>query len=305
MDIVGIGNPVYDYIKTPKVDTKTRILSGCSTNACLAARKLEAQTMLVGCVGDDFGGPFKTALEGYGIDSYTYPSPETGGFSLIYYDTLGNRTLDVLGQASAVPDIPVDVVSSADFVIIGPILGEVSLSLVRKIKAAVNGQILLDPQGLLRRINSDGRIEHYRNPEVDAIIPLCDVVKANEVEAEIITGIHPRTSEDALRRATEMLHGLGCRIAIVTLAAEGSAAYDGQTYIRVPAYATNAVDPTGAGDTYAAGFAVGYLKHATIKGACYYGSCVASVMVENVGPDFPLTSEEADRRWERLIQNGR
>jgi sugar/nucleoside kinase (ribokinase family) len=305
MHIVGIGNPVYDYIKTPEVDTKTRILSGCSTNACLAARKLEAKTTLVGCLGEDFADPFKAALSGYDINSHTYPSPETGGFSLIYYDTLGNRTLDVLGQASAVPDVPVDVVSAADFIIIGPILGEVSLELVEKIRAAVKGQVLLDPQGLLRRVNSDGRIEHYRNSDVDAVIPQCDVVKANEVEAEIITGIHPRISEDALRQATESLHGLGCKIAIVTLAAEGSAVYDGKTYVRVPAYAANAIDPTGAGDTYAAGFVVGYLKYGAIKEACYYGSCVASVMVENVGPDFPLTSEEADRRWQRLMHNGR
>ncbi|RME19708.1 MAG: ribokinase, partial [Candidatus Zixiibacteriota bacterium] len=38
--ITAIGNPVYDYIKTQKVDTKKRILSGCSTNAALALSKL-------------------------------------------------------------------------------------------------------------------------------------------------------------------------------------------------------------------------------------------------------------------------
>lgn len=305
MHIVGIGNPVYDYIKTPLVDTKTRILSGCSTNACLAARKLGARTTLVGCIGDDFGDAFRDALKHYDIDGCTYPSPETGGFSLIYYDTLGNRTLDVLGRAVEVPDIPAEVVSAADFVIIGPILGEVSLDLVKKIRAAARGQVLLDPQGLLRRIDPAGRIEHYRSQDIDAIIPQCDIVKANEVEAEIITGVHPRVSEDALREATERLYRLGCKVAIVTLAAEGSAAFDGQTYTRVPAYATQAVDPTGAGDTYAAGFMVGYLKHRAVKEACYYGSCVASVMVENVGPDFPLTAVEADRRWQVLMQNGR
>ncbi|MBN1427878.1 MAG: bifunctional hydroxymethylpyrimidine kinase/phosphomethylpyrimidine kinase [Anaerolineae bacterium] len=304
MHIVGIGNPVYDYIKTPQIDTRTRILSGCSTNACLAARKLGARATMVGCVGDDFGGVFHDALSRYDIGSHIYHSPETGGFSLIYYDTLGNRTLDVLGQALAVPDVPSEVLSAADFVIIGPILGEVSLDLVKKIRITARGHVLLDPQGVLRRIGADGRIEHYRSPDVDAMIPLCDAVKANEIEAEIITGIHPRSSEKDLRRATERLHGLGCRIAIVTLAAEGSAGYDGHNYVRVPAYATNAVDPTGAGDTYAAGFMVGYLKYGTMEEACYYASCVASVMVENVGPDFPLTAEEADQRWRMLMASG-
>ncbi len=304
MKIVGIGNPVYDYIKTPEVDTRTRILSGCSTNACLAVRRLGADAVLVGSIGEDFATAFRQQMASYGIASHLYPSRETGGFSLIYYDTLGNRHLDVLGRAEPIPAVPGPLMADADFVIIGPILGEVNASLVREARSACRGQVLLDPQGLLRRIGEDGRVEHYRSPEIDEIIRLCHVVKANEVEAEVITGIHPRESEDHLRRATETLHGLGCEVAIVTLAAEGSAVFDGRTYIRIPAYATRAVDPTGAGDTYAGGFMVGYLKYSSLKEACYYGSCVASVMVENVGPDFPLTLAEADRRFDILMKNG-
>jgi sugar/nucleoside kinase (ribokinase family) len=305
MKIVGIGNPVFDYIKTPAVDTKTRILSGCSTNACLAARKLGAETTLVGCVGDDFAAEFDAALARFDIVGRTCPSPETGGFSLIYYDALGNRHLDVLGRAAPIQAVPLDVVAEADFTIIGPILGEVSADLVREVRRVARGKVLLDPQGVLRRIGAEGRIEHYRSPDVDAMIPLCDVVKANEVEAEVITGINPRACEDDLRRAVESLHGLGCPVAIVTLAADGSAAYDGSTYVRIPAYATDAVDPTGAGDTYAAGYMVGALRYGSLAEACYYGSCVASVMVEHVGPEFPLTPSEADRRFGFLMQNGR
>ena len=303
MLIVGIGNPVYDYIKTPQVDTKTRILSGCSTNACLAARKLGANATLVGCVGEDFGASFRADMQRFDIDSQVYPSPETGGFSLIYYDALGNRTLDVLGRACEVPDTPGDVLAKADFVILGPILGEVSSELVRKVRDRVKGKVLLDPQGFLRRIGADGRIEHYRNPEIDAIIARCDVVKANEVEAEIITGINPRDSETALEQATRKLHSLGCPVAIVTMAAEGSAVFDGQTYTRIPAFAVNAIDPTGAGDTYAAGFMFGSLTYPTLREACTFASCVASVMVENVGPEFPLTRQEAERRTEILMRD--
>lgn len=301
MKIAGIGNPVYDYIKTPKVDTEERILSGCSTNACLAIRKLGADAVLVGCVGNDYAGSLRESLQGYGIEGRLCDSPETGGFSLIYYDTLGNRTLDVLGRASAIKEIPGDL-SDVDGVIIGPILGETSLALIETARGAMNGLLLLDPQGVLRRIDGDGRISHFRNPELDAIVAVCDIVKANEVEAKIITGINPRDSEQALEEATRKLHALGCRIAVVTLAAEGSAIFDGETYYRIPAYSTDAVDPTGAGDTYAAGFLVKYLETSDLEQAGYYGSCVSSVMVENVGPDFPLTRAEADRRFETLWQ---
>lgn len=299
--VVGVGNPVFDYIKTPWVSTKSRILSGCSTNACLAARRLGAETTLIGCVGDDFRETLLNTLAREGINNCLYPSQETGGFSLTY-DVSGNRVLDVLGRADPIPDVPMEVITEADAVIIGPILGEVSRSLIVRISALAKGIVLLDPQGLLRYINNDGSIEHYRNGALESIIPLCDIVKANEVEARIITGIDPRLSEDSLRRATEALFRLGCRIAIVTLAADGSAAYDGHDFVRVPAYTTHAIDPTGAGDTYAAGFAVKYIRTGSLKEACYYGSAVASIMVENVGPDFPLTLEEAERRLQVLFR---
>ena len=50
--ITAIGNPVYDYIKTQKIDTKERVLSGCSTNAALALAKMGSDVRLIGALGD-------------------------------------------------------------------------------------------------------------------------------------------------------------------------------------------------------------------------------------------------------------
>lgn len=298
---IGIGNPVYDYIKTPQVDTETRIMSGCSTNGCLAVAKMGKPAMLVGCVGPDFKDQFEADLQRFGIAAEIYPTEETGGFSLIY-DARGDRTLDVLGVAKPVPDFPAEAVANATFVLIGPILGETSADLVTRVRATTKAPILLDPQGLLRRIPESGRIEHYRNSDIDKIIPHCDIVKANEHEARIITGIDPTTSDAAAFESARKLHALGCKIAVVTLAAEGSVIFDGDEMIRIPAYKTNAIDPTGAGDTYAAGFMTRYSEgDAGLREVGFFASCVASVMIENVGPEFPLTREEADRRTQELL----
>jgi sugar/nucleoside kinase (ribokinase family) len=93
---------------------------------------------------------------------------------------------------------------------------------------------------------------------------------------------------------------MGVRIAVVTLAERGSVVFDGNRMAHVPAYKVNAVDPTGAGDTYAAGFIHHYLRTADPFEAGLFGSAVASVMVEHVGPDFPLTPECAQARFEYL-----
>src|SRR5690606_10422335 len=56
--IVAFGNPVYDYIKTPHITTGERVLSGGSTNSCLALTRLGRSTALVGRVGDDYAARF-------------------------------------------------------------------------------------------------------------------------------------------------------------------------------------------------------------------------------------------------------
>lgn len=241
-------------------------------------------------------------MDRYGIEAYLLPSKESGGFALVYLDDLGNRTLECIAKADPITEVPAELVAHADYVVIGPILEEVSLGLVQSIREGAR-QIVLDPQGILRRIGADGQTEHYRNPDIEQIIPLCDVVKANELEAEIITGINPRESEASHREAVYALHELGAKIAIVTMATDGSAAFDGTSYVRVPAYTKNQGNhPTGVGDTYATGFVYGYETYGTLLDACLYGGCTSSVMAEHIGPDFPLSRAEADRRFTELKQ---
>ena len=295
--ILAFGNPVYDVISTPSIVRKERILSGCSTNACLAAALLGEQATLVGTVGEDFRSRLEADLNSRGIDFQLFPSKETGGFSLIYYDNQGNRHLTILGTADPIPS-SADSVAGADIILIGPILGEVNASLVEKICRTSRAPIMVDPQGLLRG-SHDGKIFHEKTIDFEKISTMATVVKANELETKVVTGIDPRQDPEGAVRA---LHRFGCKIAITTLAEAGSIIYDGDKVYIIPPFATNAIDPTGAGDTYAAGFMVKYLETPQdLTSVGCFGSSVASVMVENSGPDFPLTRNEADRRHAFLM----
>lgn len=296
--IVAFGNPVYDYIQTPAISTGERVLSGCSTNGCLALTRLGHTTALVGQVGPDYYERFVSDVRRYGITPYVRAEGQTGGFSLIY-DARGDRTLDVLGVAAPITDVPA-ACADADAIIVGPILQETPLALIERIHAASDAPLFLDPQGLLRRIGPTGRIEHFCPPEMAQIAPLCHVIKANELEAQIITGINPRADGPA---AVRHLRALGCTIAIVTLAEAGSLIDDGQQVYVIPAYATDARDPTGAGDTYMAGFIHAHLRdRADLYAAGCFGSATASIWIEHTGPDAPVSLDEAERRARRLLE---
>lgn len=297
--ITAIGNPVYDYIKTRCIDTKERILSGCSTNAALALTRMGKKVRLVGSVGSDFKERFASELDRFGIESAITPSDQTGGFSLIYYDDFGNRTLDLIDRAASIDNLEPEWYTGSEAVLIGPILGEVSFEMIAEIRSKYDGLFFCDPQGLIRGVDEKGRIHHEKIDGIEKVLGHFDIVKPNEVEGKVLTGIDCR---DNPFEAARIIHSWGPKIVIVTLAELGSVIFDGNEFIEIPPYEVDAVDPTGAGDTYMAGFTFEYLKTGgNLRQAGCFASCTSSIMIENVGPGFEMNEAMIRSRQERLL----
>lgn len=296
-NFVGIGNPVYDIIMTPKVRREERILSGCSTNACLACGKLGMNRVaLIGAIGADFKERFMEDLKRFNVEApFLVNSRETGGFKLVY-DSKGDRTLEVLGVADKISadDLPKDCLNSRA-IVLGPILQEIDLEFIHSLRGNSNGMTLLDPQGLIRSVDAHRKIVH--NVGLDVVrkaVGMVDFIKPNEMEAEVITG-HGNPY-----RAAETLVKWGAKLGLVTLAEKGSVVCDGRRFYRIPAYRTELVDATGSGDTYAGAFFFEYLRTSDVMGSSLFASAAASIKVENSGPDFPLLEEEVRNRVRRI-----
>lgn len=297
--ITAIGNPVYDYIKTQKVEPNGRILSGCSTNAALALAKMGEAVRLIGAVGDDFKEQFVRDLARYGIEYEIIPSRETGGFSLIYYDDYGRRTLDLLGRADDIERLDPSLYNDSNAVLIGPILGEVSFDLIKEIRKNFSGLYFCDPQGLIRGADENGRIYHEKVDGIEEVIGQFDIVKPNELEGEILTGIDCR---DNPYEAAKIIKSWGPKVVIITLAELGSLVYDGNEFVDIPPYKIDLVDATGSGDVYMAGFTFEYLKSGgDLRRAGCFASATSSIMIEHVGPDFPMSEEMIRTRQEKLL----
>jgi len=296
--ITAIGNPVYDLIRTHKVEPSGRVLSGCSTNAALALAKLGAEVRLIGAIGDDFKEHFVSSLDALRIDYRLIPSEQTGGFSLHYYDDEGNRTLDLIGRAASVAPVPNELLDDSEAVLIGPVLGEVSFDTIASIRRGFDGLMFCDPQGLIRGADDQNRIFHERVVGIEGVLGLFDIVKPNELEAKVLTGIDCRRDPyEAARR----IHAWGPSIVVVTLAELGSVVYDGQTMIDIPPYSCDLLDATGAGDTYMAGFTFEYLRTGDLRRSGCFASCTSSVMIEHTGPDFTMTESAVRERQEKLL----
>lgn len=115
------------------------------------------------------------------------------------------------------------------------------------------------------------------------------IIFANEKEAVELTG---KSEEEA---AIEI--GKQAKIAVVKLGEKGSVIYsqDGMHYIAP--FPAKAIDTTGAGDTYAAGFLYGYCQDWPLEKAGKLGSLLASKVVEQKGVKLGhLNPEEMKRK---------
>jgi len=296
-DLIAIGNPVYDLISTPRAETSERILSGCSTNACLAAKRLGMkEVMLVGNVGPDFDKRFRLEMERYGIKTINTGSKvPTTGFSLVY-DDKGDRILRVIADAGKIPIRTVwRQCQQTRYLLLGPVLYEIDVETISDLIGSLPGEVFLDPQGLLRRLGRDRKVEHFCERDTfKKLVGSVDFIKPNELEARVITGL-----QDHVESAKTLVEW-GADIAVVTLGEKGSVACDRKACLSVPAYKTAAVDPTGAGDVYAGAFLAEYGRTGELGSSCLYASAAASIMVESIGPDFPVTDQEVRRRAGRI-----
>jgi nucleoside kinase len=116
---------------------------------------------------------------------------------------------------------------------------------------------------------------YYDGPILLRCLRAADIVFANEAEAHAMKSIIS-TDFDEVRRMLQAL--------VVTRGARGCTVYTGASSVDIdPALPARVVDPTGAGDAYAAGFVVGFLRCHDFLRSAEVGNAVASLAIESLG----------------------
>ncbi|WP_329283284.1 carbohydrate kinase family protein [Streptomyces sp. NBC_01451] len=94
-------------------------------------------------------------------------------------------------------------------------------------------------------------------------------------------------------------------LAVVTLGAEGAYAVDGRTgeTAEVPAIAVEALDPTGAGDVFVAGFVTGTLAEWPLADRLAFAGLTAALSVQDFGGSLSAPGWSEVGAWWREIQS--
>jgi len=116
---------------------------------------------------------------------------------------------------------------------------------------------------------------------------LIDVIIANEDEAKAFTTIEEELAATHLAKIA--------KVAVVKLGKRGALIAQGEEIVKVEAVPVDAVDTTGAGDLWAAGFLFGYLNGWSLEKCGKLASATAAEVVQVLGPSIP------DAGYRRLI----
>jgi sugar/nucleoside kinase (ribokinase family) len=291
-----VGTVAFDAIETPFGKTD-KILGGAATFIGLSASHFNLQSAIVSVVGDDFPQEYLDLLTARNIDISGLEIVKGGKtffWSGKYHNDLNSRDtliteLNVLADFN--PVVPQNF-TNADVVMLGNLHPLVQSSVLDQMSSTPK-LVVLDTMNFWM---------DCALPELLAVIKRVDVITINDEEARQLSG------EYSLVKAAAKIHSMGPKYVVIKKGEHGALLFHNKEVFFAPALPLEEVfDPTGAGDTFAGGFA-GFITQSenisfeNMKSAIIHGSNLASFCVEKFGTErmLSLTKEEVQERLKQF-----
>jgi sugar/nucleoside kinase (ribokinase family) len=140
--------------------------------------------------------------------------------------------------------------------------------------------------------------------DLDNLYPGVEVLLENVDYAVASKEFHTRLSgeTDPFVSLPAIASRFGCRLTAATLGADGVLAWDKCRFYYAPAFDLKAVDTTGAGDVFHAGFAFSHLRGDELAASLDFSCAAAGLACLGVGARGGITGLE---EIEDLVRNGR
>lgn len=313
-DVIGLGALNVDHIYRVEriledgeavVKESASFPGGSAANTVYGLAKLGVSTGFVGTVGDDAEGKLlQQDFQKAGIDTgqiRVKPEAKTGS-TLCLSDELGKRSIYVLPGANnmlTINDLDLDYINQAKMLHVSSFVDDAQFQILLKLVEKLDSSVKVS--------FSPGALYASRGLEIlKPVLARTQILFINRDELRQLTG-------DDVSNGAEICLKQGCRIVVVTL---GKGTVDHQStnitsYIMSAEneYAvessqedpTLALDTTGAGDAFAAGFLYGLLNEKNLEECGHLGDIVAQFAIGKTGARQGLpTLDELDQRYRQL-----
>ncbi len=242
---------------------------GKGANQAIASKKAGGETTFIGRVGDDYFGTL--VLESLRRENVKLEvKREKGvptGIALINVDKRGNNKIIIIHGANGKVDgsealYLKERLKSNDILMIQ---GELDADVIRdaaKIANSAGAAVIFDPAPV--------------SSELKSIIPFATFITPNETEIETLTGLDGDKGAEALLK-------MGAKNVIFKKGEKGLLFLSKNESFSMSAFPVNAVDTTGAGDTFNGAFAAALQEGKALKDALMFGEAAAALSVTRKG----------------------
>jgi sugar/nucleoside kinase (ribokinase family) len=295
MSLLVTGSIGIDTVRTPFGERKD-CLGGSVVYFSMAA-SFFSPVRLVGVVGDDCPFDLKKVFSGRDVDLAGLEKragSKTFRWAGIYHEDMNLRTTDKVELnvlAEAPPKVP-GVYRDSKYVFLANTAPALQIELLEQVDK---------PQFVAADTMNMWITEHTK--DLSELLKRIDCLVLNDEEARLLSG------QVNLIEAAAGVLAMGPSVVIVKKGEAGSfmATADGDRFI-LPGYpATQVIDPTGAGDSFAGGF-MGYIAKAgtvdtaVLRKAIAYGTVIASFTIAEFSLDglASISLADIDNRFETL-----
>lgn len=291
-DIVCLGEPLIEFNRPKEGDGRTWLqgFGGDSQNVAIAAARQGASTGYLTSVGQDWmGDAFLDLWKNEGVDASRvsrHPTAPTG-VSFVTHSAAGHK-FDYLRKNSAASlmtpgTLATDYIAGARVLHLSAIGQAISDSARATCDAAIDAartagvKVSYDTNLRLRLWELD-----VARAVIDATIARCDIALPSLDDSRELTGL---TEPDAI--AAYYL-GLGAPLVALKMGAEGSLIAMRERMIRIAPHKVEAVDATGAGDTFDGAFLTRLLAGDDPEAAARYANVAAALSTTGYGAVTPM-----------------
>src|SRR3954447_6735350 len=286
VDLAAFGSPLPRPGETVIGSDFSLVLGGKGANQAIAAVRAGAPPYMLGAVGEDMFGDLTLntlAADGIDVSSVRITDASTGIAHIRVDAVSGQNDIMIIPNANhqlTADDVEASLRDLRDRVSIVLAQLEIPLEVVQRVAEvcqACDMGLVLDPAPA--------------QPIPAAVWHGVSVVKPNELEAEVLTGIHV-TDLSSAEQAARWLFDQGVAIAIITLGERGALLVGPDGVAEYPAFPATPVDTTAAGDAFSGALGASLARGTSLPEALRRGLAAGAlaVSVRGASPSLPTAA---------------
>ena len=268
------------------IKSETDTPGGSAANTIVGLARLGCSTSIIGKIAEDEDGDlieYNLAINGVYTNNLIYSEKGSTGKCIGFVDNDGERCLYIspgvndeikIGEINPLNIMRCKIMHYTSFV------GD-SFNTQIELLEKLSKETLLsfDPGMLYVQKGFD---------ELRPILERTDILLINEAELRLLCN----DSDDDLKELAVGLLDLGIDTVVVKQGSKGAFAISNSEQCFVEAFECDAVDTTGAGDSFNSGFLYSFLKGYDLEKSCRIGNWVASRAIQGFGMEkFPTAKE--------------